>query len=253
MPSSRRISAIAVRPVSSIVASASVVCGRSSPIARRSAPACRTMIERLWATTSWSSRAIRARSSATASLRVLLALVLELDRARGQRAGELLAAAHDRGRAPDRVQDAADEQDVADRRPRRSRSPCDHGDADHRGGDPSVAAARVGAARVCRHQQPRERRARRCRDVVRDVGDRDAREHDDEHDERGTPPPHQRHGRPQHEHDLHRPRRVDVAARRELDPAPRRPARAGCRCRSTGGATSSRPYTARPRCPRPFG
>ena len=72
------------------------------------------MIERLWATTSCSSRAIRARSSATASLRLLLALVLELDGARGERGRELLAAAHDGRRAPDGEHDPADEEDVAD-------------------------------------------------------------------------------------------------------------------------------------------
>ena len=48
-------------------------------------------------------------------LRLLLALVLELDRAGGERRGQLVAAAHDGGRAPDREQDAADEQGVADR------------------------------------------------------------------------------------------------------------------------------------------
>ena len=55
--------------------------------------------------------------------RRVVALVLELDRARGERLGELVAAAHDRRRAPDREQDAADEQARRRRCPRRSRSP----------------------------------------------------------------------------------------------------------------------------------
>ncbi len=88
--------------------------GRSAPIARRSAPACTTMIETLCATTSCSSRAIRARSSATASLAFSSRSCSSSTVRAASAAGELLAAAHDGGRAPDGEQDAADEDDVAD-------------------------------------------------------------------------------------------------------------------------------------------
>ena len=55
-----------LRPVVSIWRSTCVVCGRPSPRASRSAPAWTVIIEIEWPTTSCSSRAMRARSSATA-------------------------------------------------------------------------------------------------------------------------------------------------------------------------------------------
>ena len=67
MPSSRRISVSAPRPLCSTVSSTSRVEAFASPSTRRSAPAWRTIIETWWAITSCSSRAIRARSSTTAS------------------------------------------------------------------------------------------------------------------------------------------------------------------------------------------
>ena len=67
IPSSRRISVSAPRPVRSIVSSTSRVDAFASSSVRRSAPACTTITETWWAITSCSSRAIRARSSTTAS------------------------------------------------------------------------------------------------------------------------------------------------------------------------------------------
>ena len=67
IPTSRRISVSAPRPICSIVSSTSRVEACSSSRTRRSAPAWTTIIETLWAITSCSSRAIRARSSTTAS------------------------------------------------------------------------------------------------------------------------------------------------------------------------------------------
>ena len=67
MPSSRRASTSAWRPACSIEASVSRVDACSAPSAWRSAPAWTTITLTLWATRSCSSRAMRARSSATAS------------------------------------------------------------------------------------------------------------------------------------------------------------------------------------------
>jgi hypothetical protein len=150
-------------------------------------------------------------------LGVLLALVLELDRAGGERAGELLAAAYDHRRTPDREQDAADEHRVADdvlavgdRHRQRHR-------ADQAAADPSVSAARIGAGGIRGDQKTRERRARIVGDVVGRVGDGDRRRHGDEHDERGAPPPHERQRRAEREQRGDRPRRIDVGARGDLD------------------------------------
>ena len=65
MPTSRRISVSAPRPICSMVCSTSRV--EPSSTTRRSAPAWMTIIETLCATASCSSRAILARSSTTAS------------------------------------------------------------------------------------------------------------------------------------------------------------------------------------------
>jgi hypothetical protein len=65
-PSSRRSSAMACRPLSSIDSSVSAVDRRPAGSTRRSAAACTTMTLRLCAMTSCSSRAIRARSVSTA-------------------------------------------------------------------------------------------------------------------------------------------------------------------------------------------
>ena len=98
MPSSRRISAIAARPVSSIVASTSLVSGRSSPMARRSAPGLhdhhRDVVRHHVVQLARDPRPLVGDGEPG----LLLALVLELDRARGERGGELLPAAHDGGR-----------------------------------------------------------------------------------------------------------------------------------------------------------
>ena len=150
MPSSRRISAIAPRPVCSIVSSTSAVCGRSPPSARRSAPACTTMMRE-----AVGDDVVELARDPRALLgdrepRLLLALVLELDRARGERLGQLVAAAHDRRRAPDREQDAADEQRVADRVLADRDRHRDDRDRDHGCGDAAVAAVGVGAAGVGR-------------------------------------------------------------------------------------------------------
>src|SRR5579884_341789 len=66
-PTRRRISANACRPVRSIVASARLARSSSSSGSSPAPPACMTITPSAWATTSWSSRAIRARSSATAA------------------------------------------------------------------------------------------------------------------------------------------------------------------------------------------
>ena len=113
MPSSRRVSASAWRPACSIEASASRVDSCSAPSAWRSAPAWMTMTLTLWATRSCSSRAIRARSSATASLRAQLLLALEQLGARGQRLGAQLAAA-----------DGAADEDHRDERDDGEHAPC---------------------------------------------------------------------------------------------------------------------------------
>src|SRR4051794_33737036 len=72
LPSGRRASASAWRPDCSIELSASRVDSWPGGSAWRSAPACTTITLTLWATRSCSSRAIRARSSATASRAQLL-------------------------------------------------------------------------------------------------------------------------------------------------------------------------------------
>src|SRR3954454_3495365 len=67
IPTMRRISFSAARPVCSTEPSASFAFDASWSIILRAAAACTTMTLTLWATTSCSSRAIRARSCATAS------------------------------------------------------------------------------------------------------------------------------------------------------------------------------------------
>jgi hypothetical protein len=153
---------------------------------------------------------------------LVLALLLKLDRAGCERGGELLPAAHHRRRAPHGEQDPADEDGVADDvLADRERHQHDHR-ADDRGGDPPVAAARVGAARVGGDEQPGERRARAVPDLVRRVGNRETGERGDEHDQRDAPTPDQRQRRPKREHRRDRPRRVEVAAGRDLDQRHRR-------------------------------
>ncbi len=66
IPSSRRISASAWRPVSSTVSSASRSRSCSGVSSRRTALACTVITLTEWASTSWSSRVIRLRSSSTA-------------------------------------------------------------------------------------------------------------------------------------------------------------------------------------------
>ena len=65
-PSRRRISASAARPVCSTPRSASASSASASGSLCRTAPTWSTITLTAWATMSWSSRAIRARSSATA-------------------------------------------------------------------------------------------------------------------------------------------------------------------------------------------
>ena len=65
-PSRRRISASAVRPARSTLLSASRSSASASGSLCRTAPTWSTITLTAWATMSWSSRAIRARSSATA-------------------------------------------------------------------------------------------------------------------------------------------------------------------------------------------
>ena len=184
MSSRRRISAIAARPVSSIVASTSLVSGRSSPIARRSAPACTIMIETLCATTSCSSRAIRARSSATASL----AVSSRSCSSSTVRAASATASSW-------RLRTAVAAPQTANRiPPMKTMSPAtsspietahhEHHHRDDRGGDPPVAAVRVRAARVDGDEDPGERRARVVADAVGRIGDREACHDDAEHGER---------------------------------------------------------------------
>ena len=67
IPTRRRISVSAPRPIFSIVSSTSRVAPLSGSSTRRSAPAWTTIIETLCAIASCSSRAMRARSSTTAS------------------------------------------------------------------------------------------------------------------------------------------------------------------------------------------
>ena len=114
MPSRRRISAIAARPVSSIVASTSVglraLGADRAPLGARLHDHDRDVVRDDVVQLARDPRALLG----DGELGVLLALVLELDRARGERPGELLAAAHDGRRAPDGEQDAADEDGVAD-------------------------------------------------------------------------------------------------------------------------------------------
>ena len=231
MPSSRRISAIAARPVCSIVVSTSRVCGRSSPSARRSAPACTTMIAE-----AVGDDVVQLAGDPRALLgdgepRRLLALVLELDRAGGERRGQLVAAAHDGGRAPDREQDAADEQRVADRVLADRERHHDHRDRDHGGGDPAVAAIRVRAARVGRQQQPGERHAQVVHRVPAGVRDADDDEHGDEHEQRRRAAPGDRNASCRARA---RPRPA-TARRRPWSRAPRRSPRPGAgargRCR----------------------
>ena len=66
-PIRRRISSTVCRPVPSIASSAVRTSCWLPSSTRAAAPACTTIIETLWAITSWSSRAIRARSTATAA------------------------------------------------------------------------------------------------------------------------------------------------------------------------------------------
>jgi hypothetical protein len=61
-PSERRISSEAWRPTASMEASASAAPAGSRARTRRAAPAWITITLMLWATTSWSSRAMRVRS-----------------------------------------------------------------------------------------------------------------------------------------------------------------------------------------------
>ena len=82
-PTSRRISASASRPVCSTISSASRSRSCSGLSSRRTPAACTVITLTLWPTTSWSSRAIRARSSATAAR-------ASSSRARSSRVGTLL-------------------------------------------------------------------------------------------------------------------------------------------------------------------
>ena len=66
-PSSRRSSVSASRPVPSTAAKASAARSGSRPLSRRAAPACTVIADRACATTSWSSLAIRVRSSCAAA------------------------------------------------------------------------------------------------------------------------------------------------------------------------------------------
>ena len=65
--SSRRRSSTALRPVASTESSRSRTSSSSAPSANRAAPACTTITETAWATTSCSSRAMRARSSSSSA------------------------------------------------------------------------------------------------------------------------------------------------------------------------------------------
>ncbi len=57
---------MAARPPASTASSASLDRSGAASITLRAAPACMTITLTLWVTTSWSSAAIRARSSSTA-------------------------------------------------------------------------------------------------------------------------------------------------------------------------------------------
>ena len=172
-PSSRRISPSACSPACSMTSSAWRVSSRSASSIRRPPRACRTMTLIAWATTSCSSRAIRVRSSATASC----ARTSTAATRTRSRSAAVAGIASDRPRPTEQDREEGDvgEGDRIAGLDRRQRDGHHH----HGHADDQRAPARVPSGRVDGEQEPHEERA-----GLRERGGREVGQLDDEQRER---------------------------------------------------------------------